>query len=143
MNYVIFLCTISFVILTTAKNHLYYSREISILNQGYVKIISEDDIKNLLSTDSSAMLYIDGGDEKESRQANMMIRRYAYYSENTVNFFYDGYKIQELSKQPNTEWTNLSAESLPVLFYIENGYVKQTLYYDDIIENFASWVNQN
>lgn len=141
VNLIIFLFAIGFVTLTTVKNYNYYSREIAILKQGYVKAISEEELKNLLETDASVMLFIDGGYSEETYVANTIIRRYAYYEQHTVYFFHQGHKIRELSEKSDAEWVSLIPESLPVLFTIENGEVIDSLYYHDIVEAFASWAD--
>lgn len=138
-NITVLLFTIGLVSLTAAKNYHYYSTEISILKQNYVRSVSEEEIVKLLETEASAVLYLDGGDPEESRKANSQLRRYAYYGKHVIYVFYGGYKILELSDEDDTELSKIRVEALPALLYIEKGKAAQVLYYNEILEQFSSW----
>lgn len=138
-NIAVFLFTAGLVGLTTVNNYCYYSKEISILKQDYVRAVSEEEIADLLDTEASVVLYLDGGEPEESRKANSLLRRYAYYGKNVIYVLYEGYKIPEFSDEDDTELSKIRIEALPALLFIENGKVEKILYYDEILEQYASW----
>lgn len=125
-------------LLITSRKYMYYSNEISMLNQNYFEIIGIDRISTVLDSKEDIVLYIGRTDCPFCQEVLPNIRKHAYYQEEKIYYYNTSADRNYNSAYLNNILEQLQVREVPVILYISEGQVEKRIFYHEIKQNYKN-----
>lgn len=135
---VLLVISFGFVVITTVRNYVYYSKEIQILNDHYTKEITVEELNDFINREVSATIYINAGEWEEAQQAYYLIKKYAYKEKKQIYILSAQNNPDLFSDDLNNILDQLQINSLPAVVFMESGSVQKTINYNEV----CKWLDE-
>lgn len=129
-------CALLLVCIVTMRNYTYYSKEIRLLKQNYFEQIALDKVSFLLDSEKNFTVYIGRNDCEVCQEVLPIICKHACYGKQKIYYYSTSADRAYNSTYLNYTLNQLNVDTVPVVLYINNGIVTQSLFYEDILQNY-------